>query len=1128
MNFFSSKIKQITFVILFVSVSQFSKSQGIAINNSNASADSSAMLDISSTTKGLLIPRMTEGDRSSITNPATGLLVYQTDQADSGFWYYNGSHWSQLMNADTTSVGWKPTGNYGTDPSINFIGTNDNVGLSIRTNSTESIKIDSAGNVGIGVSSPAYHFQSEGQTVITNNGMGIYNVDDIIPLTFPGVQFSGAAVVEPWGNYYFNGIGKIPQTSIISGWLSGNGNAGSMMRIDSQSIVNEVNTSTMSSKLSVDNTGITFDYQNYTLSNYTNLGFIDTTFQFSSTNNQGHFNAQYSPTIWRNILSNNSNNIFSSITGRPDNVYMVSQNNNNNSLSGFSVSSSMIYGSTVYGMNDGTNVRMDSAFTIIAQQPNMQSEMLSLTEDGQFHIGIDSSGKNSSIAAFNDELTFEVNEPSQGTHFNITSTEITATASSTPLKFGIGTNSPISALDVAATSDPIHISGLSSGSANDSILTIDNAGIVKRINASSLTSNSGWGISGNAGTVDVTNFIGTIDNVPLTFKVNGIMSGKIDNAISNVFLGYKSGSANTTGDSNSFFGSNAGENNTSGQYNLFIGASAGKMNTTGSNNQFIGFMAGTNNTTGDDNFFVGSNAGYSSTTAIQNHFVGNMAGYSNTSGNYNQFEGFTVGFNNTTGSSNTALGSGSFYSNTTGSDNVALGRLTLNENSTGSSNVAIGLQSLQHNTTGYSNVAVGYIALLNNVSGLLNTAVGAAALANNTGNENTAVGGGALYTNTSGEDNVAIGFGSLQYSSTGSENTAIGAYSMNTNTTGTENTAVGNESLSNNTTGSQNSAVGNMALSSNTTGYSNAAVGYQSLFNNTTGNENTALGIYSLFANTTGYENTGIGSSALASNTTGYGNTSTGWYALESNTTGNSNSAFGSGALTANTSGNFNSAFGTDALLGNTTGYDNTAFGKGVLSNNITGFQNTSTGVHSLESNSTGSYNVAGGIYALNLNTTGSDNTALGNSAGMNLVTGSGNLFLGSGATTTIDSVENSAAIGYNAVVAADNSMVFGGTGGLAIKAGINTTTPNSRLQVNGSFATAYLAVYGNYTLTINDAITGADANAGATTITLPTAGGIIGRQYTIKKIDGTANSVTVQANGSETIDGSNTVVLTT
>jgi hypothetical protein len=54
--------------------------------------DASSALDITSTTKGLLIPRMTNAERGFIDTPATGLMIYQTDGTP-GFYYYNGSSW---------------------------------------------------------------------------------------------------------------------------------------------------------------------------------------------------------------------------------------------------------------------------------------------------------------------------------------------------------------------------------------------------------------------------------------------------------------------------------------------------------------------------------------------------------------------------------------------------------------------------------------------------------------------------------------------------------------------------------------------------------------------------------------------------------------------------------------------------------------------------------------------------------------------------------------------------------------------------------------------------------------------------------------------------------------------------
>ncbi|MEO8146408.1 MAG: T9SS type A sorting domain-containing protein [Bacteroidia bacterium] len=56
-----------------------------------ATANSSALLDVSSTTKGLLIPRMTKTQRDAIASPATGLLIYQTNGYAGLYFYKNGS-----------------------------------------------------------------------------------------------------------------------------------------------------------------------------------------------------------------------------------------------------------------------------------------------------------------------------------------------------------------------------------------------------------------------------------------------------------------------------------------------------------------------------------------------------------------------------------------------------------------------------------------------------------------------------------------------------------------------------------------------------------------------------------------------------------------------------------------------------------------------------------------------------------------------------------------------------------------------------------------------------------------------------------------------------------------------------
>ncbi len=65
-------------------------------NSTGATPDNSAMVDLVSITKGLLIPRMTSTQRIAITSPATGLMVFDT--VLSSFYYYNGTSWTTLSS----------------------------------------------------------------------------------------------------------------------------------------------------------------------------------------------------------------------------------------------------------------------------------------------------------------------------------------------------------------------------------------------------------------------------------------------------------------------------------------------------------------------------------------------------------------------------------------------------------------------------------------------------------------------------------------------------------------------------------------------------------------------------------------------------------------------------------------------------------------------------------------------------------------------------------------------------------------------------------------------------------------------------------------------------------------------
>lgn len=111
------------------------KAQNIAINETGAAPDPSAMLDITSPDKGILIPRLP--DHTAIAAPVQGLLVYNT--TDNGFWYFDGTVWIPLLGGN---LGWRIDGNEFTDATINFLGTLDEQPLMVRVNDIPAGRID--------------------------------------------------------------------------------------------------------------------------------------------------------------------------------------------------------------------------------------------------------------------------------------------------------------------------------------------------------------------------------------------------------------------------------------------------------------------------------------------------------------------------------------------------------------------------------------------------------------------------------------------------------------------------------------------------------------------------------------------------------------------------------------------------------------------------------------------------------------------------------------------------------------------------------------------------------------------------------------------------------------------------
>lgn len=351
----------------------------------------------------------------------------------------------------------------------------------------------------------------------------------------------------------------------------------------------------------------------------------------------------------------------------------------------------------------------------------------------------------------------------------------------------------------------------------------------------------------------------------------GTDAGKINSGANNLFLGYRAGYNNSTGESNTFMGSTCGDANTAGIRNVFIGIESGHRNVTGSFNTCIGSYSMNYNTTGFYNTTIGEEAGYQigsngEGTSSNNTFLGYNAGRG--AGSVVHFKSFS-----------TALGSNAL-ANDTANSNTAIGYQAGYYNISGTPNIYIGYQAGYNNTTGSSNTFIGYQAGFTNVSGTLNTYIGQQAGYLSTGSgaisigilagskstatetyANVFIGNSAGQNNTSGLANVFIGHEAGLNNISGARQTFIG-WNAGKNTTGEDNTLIGSQSGAFNTTGAYNVFIGSNAGYNNTTGTPNTFIGYQSGYSNVSGGGNVFIGYQS------GYGNSGSDSLEIANNKT--------------------------------------------------------------------------------------------------------------------------------------------------------------------------------------------------------------------------------------------------------------------
>ncbi|MCX6269577.1 MAG: hypothetical protein NTW16_19860 [Bacteroidetes bacterium] len=1046
------KYASIAIFIVLIIISAVSLHAQVGISTDSSIPDPSAMFEVKSTTKGMLIPRLTTSERTAILSPAPGLLVYDTNTQS--FWFYKATGWTELVG-----------GGCGTSSSFIHDANNDTKVQTEKYPNEDMVRFDLAGiermvlypnrlellhtnynfllGSNTGTLTTGIHNTGLGMNVLSSNITGFDNTAAGYGSLYNNTGDFNTALGSQ--TLYYNTSGY---ENTALGYLSlnsnidGNYNTGIGSHALNTNLSGSRNTAVGEGALwstqGSNNTAVGFRAGNSAGSGNVFLGNLAGNLELGSNKLYIDNSETTSPLIWGDFYNRavNFNGRVGIGTTNPLNNLHIVASSNPLRLEGLHTTANLNF--LVVDENGVASKRPNGGPTITDDDKDTKIQAEKYPDEDILRFDIAGSEK---MTLRGDRLTMDG-------------------------KLGIGTINPQNQLHVVATANPLRLEGLQT-TQNSYFLVVDNNGVITKRPEGGV--GMGWELEGNAGLGSPANFVGTTDSASLNFRVNNFKAGSIDIDRKNTYFGYKALYSNSSGSFNVAIGNHAGYYET-GSDKLYIDNRKRASLSDGHDKALIwGEFAddptaqrlalnakvgiGTTNpqnslhivSDADPIRLEGLNTGTSSEVLVvdPNGVVFKRDGdFGNWLLKGNAGTNSATDFIGTTDTTDFVIRTDSIErARVTGLGDIGIGTSTpkqklelkngnfLLSNSGTASELRLAEPSGGLNYTAFKaqpqNVDITYTLpsaaatagqlLSNNGSGVLNWVSPPATNEIKDADNDTKV----QVEESPDEDKIRFDLGGTeQWVMTGArlepKNSGYSVY-------------IGDSAGFSDDLGiNYNVFIGYRSGRNNTLGYMNTANGSFSFKSNTTGTENTANGSYALYSNITGSNNTAMGVHALSLNTSGGNNTAIGWSALNFNRTGSENVAIGVNSLGDNIGGNANIAIGQGSLGQNTSGYNNIAIGSSALSFNSANSRSTAIGINSMyytDSRTSGreTFNTAIGYESLMgsgnpASNTGQFNTAVGDQAMFSNQSGSNNTANGSGALRFNTTGRYNTASGSNAL----------------------------------------------------------------------------------------------------------------